>query len=288
MEAIVTKGLTEAMPSYGLWGLAGTIVMLVFFALLRGRVGIEAGWGGWTIRRFGAFERLVHWVLALSFIILALSGLTGLYGDRILLPLVGADVLAAMRLWSKLAHSHAAFPFMAALAIAFLLWVGRSLPHWRDVIWLAMGGGLLLLRWRPAAWKFNAGQKLFFWVLMLGGLSLSLTGLALTYSPALMSKTIALLNSLGLRLPSNLAPAEELQLALVWHTALALVLTCLVVVHIYLRTWGIQGAFSAMSSGTVDVNWAKQHHSLWAVREMKHAEEASTPASPAASMAPAE
>jgi formate dehydrogenase subunit gamma len=284
----VTKGLAEALPGYGVWGLAGTIVLLVLFALLRGRVRIEAGWGGWTIPRFGGFQRLVHWVLAFSFLVLAVSGLLGLYGDRVLLPLLGADALATVRQWSRLAHSQAAFPFMAALAIAFLLWVGRSLPHWRDAIWLAMGGGLLVRRWHPAAWKFNAGQKLFFWLLMLGGLSLSVTGLAQTHSPALMSKTIAVLNSLGLRLPANLTPAEEMQLALVWHMASALALTCVVLAHVYLRTYGIQGAFLAMSSGAVDVNWAKQHHSLWAEREIEHAEEAITPDSPAASMAPAE
>jgi formate dehydrogenase subunit gamma len=288
MEMRVTKGLTEALPGYGLWGLAGTIVLLVLFAVLHGRVRIEAGWGGWTIPRFGGFQRLVHWVLALSFLVLAVSGLLGLCGDRLLLPLLGADVLAAVRQWSRLAHSQAAFPFMAALAVAFLLWVARSLPHWRDALWLAMGGGLLVRRWRPAAWKFNAGQKLFFWMLMLCGLSLCVTGLALAHSPTLMSKAFAALSSAGLRLPANLTPAEEMQLALVWHIASAWVLTSVVLVHVYLRTYGIQGAFSAMSGGAVDVNWAKQHHSLWAEREIKRAEEAVISASTATSMASAE
>jgi formate dehydrogenase subunit gamma len=103
-----------------------------------------------------------------------------------------------------------------------------------------------------------------------------------------LSKTFALLNGLGLRLPANLTPVEELQLASAWHAAAALVLTCLVAIHLYLRTHGIQGAFSAMGTGEVDVNWARQHHSLWAEREIKRMEDASATDADAARMVPAE
>ena len=166
-------------------------------------------------------------------------------------------------------HNQAAFPFMLALALAFLLWLRHSLPHWRDAIWLAMGGGLLVRRWHPAAWKFNAGQKMFYWAVVLGGLVLSLTGLALVFTEAPpLSRPIALLNALGLRLPTNLTAAGEMAQALAWHVASALTLTCLVIIHVYLRTYGVQGASAAMGTGTVDVNWARQHHSLWADREI--------------------
>jgi formate dehydrogenase subunit gamma len=267
--------LPEALLAYGLWGLAGTALLLALFALARGRVRIEAGWGGWTIRRFGSFERLVHWVLALSFIVLALTGLGTFYGAHVLLPLPGAGAVATLRPWSLLLHHHAALPFMAALALGFLLWIRHSLPHWRDLVWLARGGGLLVPRWHPAAWKFNAGQKAFFWLMMIGGLSLSLTGLALAFpsGSALSSKSFALLNSLGLQLSTSLTPADQARLALAWHVASALLVTCLAIIHIYLRTYGIQGAAPAMLSGQVDVNFAKQHHSLWAEREMKRMEQ---------------
>jgi formate dehydrogenase subunit gamma len=281
--------LTEALLAYGPWGLAGTVGLLVLFALLRGRVRIQPGWGGWTIPRFSGIERLVHWLLALSFVILALTGLNALYGARVLLPLVGPDAFGNVRLWSRLLHNNAAFPFMFALALVCLLWIRHNLPHWRDVTWLVMGGGLLVRRWQPAAWKFNAGQKIFYWTVVLGGLVLSLTGLTMLFpGTAVLSKSIALLNGLGLRLPANLTPVEEMQHASAWHAASALALTCLVAVHIYLRTYGIQGAFSAMGSGTVDVNWARQHHGLWAAREVKRVEDASATKTPAPSMAPAE
>ena len=285
----MSTALIEALPVYGLWGLGGTIAALVLFAPLRGRIRIEAGWGGWNIARFGWAERLIHWLLALSFVVLAATGLNSLYGARFLQPLIGADAFATVRLWSRTLHNQAAFPFMLALALAFVFWLRHSLPHWRDAVWLAMGGGLLVRRWHPAAWKFNAGQKIFHWAVMLGGLVLSVTGLALLLPGTIpLSKTIALLNGLGLRLPSNLTPAEEMRQALAWHLASALVLTCLVVIHIYLRTYGIQGASSAMGTGTVDVNWARQHHSLWAEREIERAEDALVTDTPAATMAPAE
>ena len=280
--------LTAALPAYGLWGLAGTIVLLVLFGLLRGRVRIEAGWGGWNIARFGWVERLVHWLLALSFIVLAATELIALSGARILPALIGPDAYTVVRLWSRTMHNQAAFPFMLALALAFLLWLRHSLPHWRDAIWLAMGGGLLVRRWHPAAWKFNAGQKMFYWAVVLGGLVLSLTGLALVFTEAApLSRPIALLNALGLRLPTNLTAAGEMAQALAWHVASALTLTCLVIIHVYLRTYGVQGASAAMGTGTVDVNWARQHHSLWADREIERAEHALVD-TPAATMAPAE
>jgi formate dehydrogenase subunit gamma len=289
MEKAMSTALPEALRTYGLWGMGGTILLLGLFALARGRVRIEAGWGGWTIARFGGFERLVHWVLALSFIVLGLTGLGMSYGARLLAPLAGDDGLAVARQWSATLHHYAAVPFMAALALAALLWVRHSLPHWRDAVWLGRGGGLLVRRWHPAAWKLNAGQKAFFWSVMLVGLALSLTGLALLFPfrTALFSKAFAILNGFGLALPANLTPAEETRLALAWHTASAVVLTCVVVVHVYLRTWGIQGAAAAMSSGEVDVNWARQHHSLWAERETKRMEEETADAA-AATAAPAE
>ena len=68
--------------------------------------------------------------------------------------------------------------------------------------------------------------------------------------------------------PANLTTAEEMRYAAAWHLASALALT-VVLAHVYLRTFGMEGAFSAMGSGQVDVNWAKQHHSLWAEREIQ-------------------
>jgi formate dehydrogenase subunit gamma len=278
----------------GLWAMGGIVVLLAAFYLLRGRIRIENGWGGWTLTRFSGVERLGHWLLALSFIVLALTGLNVLYGRHILLPLIGAQMFSEVLLWGKWLHTYAAFAFMAALAIAFLVWLRHSLPSWRDIVWLAKGGGLLVRGWHPPAWKFNAGQKILFWLVMLGGLSLSLSGLALLLpgETALLARTFAVVNTLGASvglapgLPTQLTPLQEMQYATSWHGIAALALIVVIIAHIHIRTLGIEGAFSAMASGQVDVNWAKQHNSLWAEREIRKMEDVAE--SVAAHVAPAE
>ncbi len=184
---------------------------------------------------------------------------------------------------------------MAGLALSFLVWIRHSFPSWRDIVWLAKGGGLIVRGSHPPAWKFNAGQKILFWLVLLGGLSLSLSGLALLFplQTAFFAKTFSLLNTLGSfaglapNLPTQLTPLEEMQYATTWHGIVALGLVVVSIAHIYISTLGMQGAFSAMGSGQVDVNWAKQHHSLWAEREIEKMEEVAVSATDTARMATA-
>jgi formate dehydrogenase subunit gamma len=278
------------LPRYGLWAMGGVIALLVAFFLLRGRIRIEHGWAGRTILRFNSLERFGHWLLATSFIILALTGLNVLYGRYFLLPIIGADAFSAISSAGKWLHNYVAFAFMAALVLTFIVWIRHNFPSWRDIVWLAKGGGMFVKGSHPPAWKFNAGQKIVFWAVMLGGLSLSLSGIALLFpfQTALFAKTFALVNQLGFNLPTNLTPIQEMQYATSWHGIVALILTVVIIGHIYIGTLGMQGAFSAMGSGQVDVNWAKEHHSLWAEQELQRMEDVATAETGSARMAPAE
>src|SRR3546814_18285034 len=56
---------------------------------------------------------------------------------------------------------------------------------------------------------------------------------------------------------------QERQLWQLWHGIVALILTAIVIAHIYIGSLGMEGAFEAMGSGQVDLNWAKEHHALW-------------------------
>ena len=277
------------LPRYGLWAMVGIVGLLAVFYLLRGRIAIEHGWAGRTITRFGDIERFGHWLLAVSFIILALTGLNVLYGRYFLLPLIGAEMFSTISIWGKWLHNYVAFAFMVGLVLTFIVWIRHNLPHWRDVVWLAKGGGMFVKGSHPPAWKFNAGQKIVFWAVMLGGLSLSLSGLALMFpfQTALFAKTFALVNMLGFNLPTQLTPTQEMQYATSWHGIVALALTVVIIAHIYIGTLGMQGAFSAMGSGQVDVNWAREHHSLWADREIQKMEDVAA-AETGGRMAPAE
>jgi formate dehydrogenase subunit gamma len=261
---------------HGLWAMGGTLAVLLAFIGLRGRVPIEPGWGGMTIQRFTGFERLCHWLLALSFLLLALTGFAQLYSAP-LLPLLGTDLPAGLLAIGPVLHNGTAFVFTIALAVTFLIWLRHSLPGWRDAVWLGKAGGMVIKGSTPAAWKFNCGQKILFWLVVLGGICMIATGAALLapYRTGMVSKTFGLLASAGISVPTdatNLTPVQEMYYARLWHGVLAIGLICVVMVHVYMRTLGMQGALSAMTSGQMDVNMARQQHSLWAERELKRME----------------
>jgi formate dehydrogenase subunit gamma len=255
------------LPTYGMWAMGGIVALLAVFFLVCGPIRIEHGRSGRTVERFSAPERTGHWLLASSFIILALTGLNILYGRYVLLPLIGQEAFAAITQVGKMLHNYVAFAFMIGLLWVFATWARHNLPDRRDLRWLAVGGGFFTKGVHPPAWKFNAGQKIIFWLVVLGGISISMSGLALLfpYQMPLFAKTFGVLNSLfGLGLPESLTPNEEMQYAASWHGIVALFLVVLIIAHIYIGTLGMEGAFSAMGTGQVDANWAKEHHSLWA------------------------
>lgn len=252
------------------WILLGSIGLLALFFAARGRVRLDSGLSGIRIRRFKAIERFAHWVTAISFVVLALTGLNLVFGRALLIPVIGKDAFATITFWGKYSHNYTAFAFMLGLALLFLLFVLQNFPNRHDVVWLLRGGGLLG-GGHPPARKFNAGQKILFWLVILLGLSLSLSGLELMfpYRFTFFESTFQALNTLfGLSLPTGLEPIHEQQLAALWHGAVGAVMTALILGHIYIGTLGMEGAFSAMGDGTVDLNWAREHHNLW-VAEME-------------------
>jgi formate dehydrogenase subunit gamma len=208
----------------------------------------------------------------------------------VLLPLLGAKTFAWLSRGGKWLHNSVAFAFMIGLLLTAINWIPQNLASWRDIVWLAKGGGMFIKGSHPPAWKFNAGQKLLFWLVLLGGLSLSLSGIALLlpFHIALFAKTFALLNMLGLHLPTELTPLQEMQSAASWHGMVALALIAVVIAHIYIGTLGMQGAFAAIGTGHVDVNWAKEHHSLWAEEELQRMESVAAAETEAARLAPAQ
>lgn len=236
------------LPTYGGYVLLGMLGALVLFYLVRGKVRLESGFSGRTIVRFGGLSRFVHWLTAASFIILALSGLNVVFGKTLLLPLVGESAFAAFSQWAKYAHNYLSIPFTVGLVLMLLIWIKDNFPTATDFRWLARGGGIVGNAHPPAA-KFNAGQKLIFWsVILIGGL-IAATGYVLMFP--FYANTIA-----------------GMQLAQVLHSVGGVALIAVIFAHIYIGTVGMEGAFEAMGSGEVDVNWAKEHHSIWAEKEL--------------------
>lgn len=250
---------------FGGWVLLAMIVVLAVFFAVRGRIRVDTGLSGRTVERFNALERFTHWLTASSFVVLALTGLNVLYGRYVLMPIIGQESFATLTYWGKLAHNYIAFAFMIGLALMVIMWVKDNLLSGEDFTWIAKGGGLFVKGVHPPAKKFNFGQKAIFWIVVLGGASLTYTGLSLMFffDVKAFSATFAVLNLFGFDLPTQMTALQENQWAQLWHAVLGLIVTAIIIAHIYIGSLGMEGAFDAVSTGQVDENWAREHHSLW-------------------------
>ena len=231
----------------GAIAILGMLAVLVLFYLIRGMVKIEAGRSGRTLVRFNAFERFVHWMTAGCFIVLALSGLNITFGKELLTPLMGPEAFASWSQWAKYAHNYLSFPFTLGVVLMFLMWVAWNFPSGLDWRWIREGGGIVGSN-HPPARRFNAGQKAIYWVVVLGGGAAAITGYLLMF-------------------PFYVTDVSGMQTAQMVHGIVGALFIAIMLAHIYIGTIGMQGAFEAMGSGEVDVNWARQHHSLWLEKE---------------------
>ncbi|MEM9439061.1 MAG: formate dehydrogenase subunit gamma [Pseudomonadota bacterium] len=260
------------LSTYGVWVLIGMVALLALFFLLRGRIKIEGGASGHRLIRFNEFERAVHWLTASTFIVLAVTGLNLLYGKYFMPGLVGPEIFGWLTYYGKVSHNYLAFGFMIGICLMFVIWLTDNIPTHHDLIWFLKGGGLLVKGMHPPSKKFNAGQKVIFWLVILSGVSLSLSGLALLFPfqfPPMFAGTFALTNDwFGTTLPTVLTPIQEQQYAQLWHAIVGVVMTAVILGHIYIGTIGMEGAFDAMGEGDVDYNWAREHHNLW-VRDLE-------------------
>jgi len=236
------------LPIIGGVAILGMFLLLAIFLMVRGRIRVDHGFSGTKLLRFASFERFTHWLTASCFIVLALSGLNISFGRVLILPLFGAQAFATMSGYAKIAHDYLAFPFMLGLVIMFLIWIKDNIPGKIDWQWIKQGGGILSNGKHPPARRFNAGQKGIFWIVIIGGALMSLSGWFLLFP----------------YLPANVT---ALQFWTVIHAVIAMLFIAAMLAHIYIGSVGMEGAFDAMGTGEVDLNWAKEHHSLWVEEE---------------------
>ena len=230
----------------------GMLAVLVIFYLTRGMVRLESGRSGRTIVRFSLFERFVHWMTATCFVVLAISGLNITFGRPLLLPLIGHEAFSEWSQWAKYAHNYLSFPFTIGVVLIFLMWIAGNVPNKADVDWIKRRGGMVGHD-HPPAYRFNAGQKAIYWIVVIGGGLVAATGYVLMF-------------------PFYLSGIEGMQFAQIVHSIVAMLFIAAMLAHIYIGTIGMEGAFEAMGSGTVDVNWAKEHHGLWLEEQNARAE----------------
>jgi formate dehydrogenase subunit gamma len=248
------------------WGgaivILGTIVLLGLAYAIVGRVRIAAGRSGRKILRFKAFERFSHWLTAVSFVILGLTGLNITFGKIVLLPLIGPDAFSSLSQAAKYVHNFTSFAFMAGLVLIAVIFFRDNLLERVDIDWLKQGGGFIKGK-HASAGRFNLGEKLVYWLSLAAGIAVSLSGLLLLF-------------------PFYGTDIPDMQLSQVVHAVVAILFIALILAHIYIGTLGMEGAFEAMGRGEVDLNWAKEHHDLWLARQLanqdRHGHSSATPA----------
>jgi formate dehydrogenase subunit gamma len=249
------------LPWSGAIIILSLIAVLAAFYLVKGRLGRDVKDSGRKIERFNFLERANHWMTATCFIVLALTGLNYIFGKRLIMSLVGPDGFATWSQWAKYAHNFFSWPFMVGILVMILLWLRDNLPNRYDWEWLKSGGGIFG-RGNPDAARFNAGQKLFFWAVVLGGIWLSATGLLLLF-------------------PFVWVDINGMQVAQYMHAGMGILLIAVILSHIYIGTIGMKGAYDAMGDGKVDLAWAQHHHRIWVDERRSRQTDSEQPARPA-------
>jgi formate dehydrogenase subunit gamma len=250
----------------GAIAILGTLAALAAAYFVLGRLRISAGRSGRKVPRFNAFERVAHWLTAVSFVVLGISGLNLTFGKRLLLPLIGNDAFSAFSQAAKYAHNFTSFPFVLGLVLIVVIFIKDNIPDKIDIEWLKQGGGFIKSKLAPAR-RFNAGEKLVFWGALGAGAAVSVSGYFLLF-------------------PFYVTNIAGMQIAQVVHSVIAILFVALILGHIYIGTLGMEGAFESMWTGEVDFNWAKEHHDLWLEEKLGQGHSAAPPEHP--SVTPAE
>ncbi|PUB11813.1 formate dehydrogenase subunit gamma [Yoonia sediminilitoris] len=235
---------------YGGLGLAAVIAAVVLFFVIRGRLRIDGGRSGKTVARFSLVQRVVHWIIACLFLLLGVTGLLLLFGRPLLIPIIGKSAYSVFATASMQAHNLFGPIFIVSFIALFFSFVRGNLPSLCDLQWITRAGGMF--GGHASAGRYNAGEKAWFWTATLAGITLSASGILLSF-------------------PDALGTHDLLHWAELSHAIAAFVFIGFGIGHIYLGTIGTEGTIEGMVNGCVDENWARTHHDLW-LADMKSRE----------------
>lgn len=231
------------LTQYGGWLLVIALAVVVLLYLIKGRFKLHGKPTGQLIERFNALERASHWTVAISFVLLGLSGIIILFGKYIILPWLGHGGFSWVTIFAKNLHNFVGPLFIFSLVVMVLIYIKDNIPEAGDFAWLMRLGGMFSGNEMPSG-RFNGGEKAWFWAgSVLLGIAVSATGLILDF-------------------PNWNSGRELMQQANVVHAIAAILFMSAAFGHIYMGV-SVEGAYTAMSEGYVDEAWAKQHHSTW-------------------------
>jgi formate dehydrogenase subunit gamma len=202
-----------------------------------------------VIERYTANERTNHWIVAIAFVVTALSGLALFHP-----ALFWLSALFGGGTWTRILHPFLGLVMMISFAVlAAGMWSYNKMER-RDWQWMRQSRDVVNNREErlPEVGRYNAGQKLMFFWLVICAIVLLLSGFVI------WREFFSAYFSTGL-----------VRFAGVLHALFAFLIVCAIVVHIYSAFW-VKGSVRAMTRGTVTPGWAWKHHRAW-FREKLHA-----------------
>ena len=210
-----------------------TIVPVLFFLHYIAIGPISIPHDGKQVYCYNLFVRIIHWCTALSFSLLVITGLFVFFGS-----FVGSGALGIL---GRNIHFVSAIACVASAFFMFLFWVKDMLPALYDLKWIMIMGGYLSKEVKPVpAGKFNAGQKMWFWLAILGGAVMAVTGYFLYI------------------LQGNI---DILRLSSMIHNALGAVIVAMFLIHLYMSIVAIKGSLGSMINGYKNETELKILHS---------------------------
>ncbi len=236
------------MP-FSQWVLALALAAIGLFYFFVGPDKLEQPRSGVRIERYTLGERVLHWYTALLFVTMAITGLSMLLGRVLLIPVFGHWAVSGYLQTTKGLHNYCGPFLLVGIFLEILIWVRYNIPHKEDLTWFKTLGGLFGSGPRPHSGRINAGEKGWFWLVLVFGLASGITGIIMDF-------------------PIWGQARLTMQISQVIHVASGVLFIAASFGHIYLGTFGEEGTFEAMWTGSVDAVWAKQHNDLWYAEKM--------------------
>jgi formate dehydrogenase subunit gamma len=192
-----------------------------------------------------AYERKVHWALAISCLLLCVSGMAMMFQSLNFIATGMGGMVA-----TKYIHNFTGIAFTVALVLSIKMWWHEagvfSMPE--DLEWMKVAGGYLWDAKAPEVGKYNPGQKMFFLVVVAVGLMLVVTGFIMWFPLSF--------------------PTWFVRWMFAFHALGFAVIFPFFFVHLYLGTIGNPGTLQSMTSGWVTRGWLKKQHGKW-LKEME-------------------
>lgn len=229
------------------WFIFAFACVLGLMYWMRGPIKMRAKPSGRLIQRFTTMERVSHWTVAISFCVLALSGLIMMVGKYVLLPVIGYTLFSWLTELSKVLHNFVGPVFIVGIVMMVLLFTRHALPRAGDLVWLIKNRGGVSTESHVPCGFLNGGQKMWFWGgVVVMGIILGVSGLVMDF-------------------PNFDQNRSTMIIANIVHSSFAGLMMGLSLFHMYMgsKPTGVEGAYEGMRYGYVDEAWAKEHHELW-------------------------